>query len=103
MAGIALCHEPLDSRSARRGQQVVRALGAQPVRQLEALLEAAEVDAGQRGQLMDDRVRLRLRHGGHDRVAVERVEHDRLGAQIPDQARLCLAASGADDLMAVLL
>ena len=103
VAGVALCHEPLDTGGARRGQEVVGAFGAQPVRQLEALLEAAEVDAGQRGQLMDDRVRLRLRHGGHHRVAVERVEHDRLGAQIPDQARLCLTACGADDLMAVLL
>src|SRR5687767_10270756 len=55
-AGVALGDEPAHSRLARRGEQRVGALGAQPVGPGEAAVEVLEVaQAGQRGRLMDDR------------------------------------------------
>jgi hypothetical protein len=62
-----------------------------------------EVDVRQCGQLVDDRVRLRLRDGRDDGLAIQRIEDHRRGAQIPQLARLCFAAGRADDLVAMLL
>jgi hypothetical protein len=64
------------------GEQVVGALGAQPVGLGEGAVEVpAEARVCERGRLVDDRVRLgtrdRLPHG----LRVECVEHDRLGAE----------------------
>jgi hypothetical protein len=74
--------EPAYACLARGGEEIVGALGAKPIGLGE---DAVEVAGGarvrERGRLMDDRVGL----GGGDRLAycpgVERVEHDRLGAE----------------------
>jgi hypothetical protein len=82
-AGVALPHEPPGARGLRGGEQVVGALGAQPVGHRERLVEvAAEREAAQRGELVHDDVGPRA----HDRLAqpggVERVDDRRLGAHV---------------------
>jgi hypothetical protein len=101
-AGVALGDEALHARGLGCGQQVVGALGTQAVRQLEALLEAPEVDSAQRSELMDDRVGPGRGNCRYDRIAIERVDYDWLGTQIPQHRRLVLTACGADDRVAVI-
>jgi hypothetical protein len=95
-AGVALRDEARGSR----GQQVVRALRAQPVRQGEVLVELLQVArAGQRGGLVHDRVGRdplhRLARGG----CIQHVEHERLGAGGPQTLALLRRARGAHDLV----
>ena len=98
-AGVALPHEPARAGRARGRDQVVGALGAQPVGHGERLVEVARhAEPGQRGELVHDDVR----PGGDDRVAhrgrVQRVDDDRLGAE---RAQLVdPRAGGAGDVVA---
>ena len=83
-AGVALPHEPRHAGLARGGEQVIGALRAQPVGHGERLVEvAAELERGQRGELVHDDVGPRGEHGLAHGGGVERVEDDRLGAHAP--------------------
>jgi len=101
-AGVALRDEVLDARLAGRLEQVVGALGAEAVGGGEGALEAPQVEvAAERGHLVDDRVGARGGHRGADAVAVEAVDHHRLGAEPAQQVGLRRAAGGAGDGVAV--
>ena len=79
---------------------MIGALGPQTVGHREAAIEVAQVERLDRGQLVDDHVRARLGDGGRDLVGVERVEHDRRGAELIQRRPLGLASRRADDLVA---
>ncbi len=91
-AGVALRDEALHAGGARCREQMVETRGAQDVRRREDLVEATQVaHAGQRGHLMDDRVR----RGAGDRLtdgcSVQSVDDERLGPEVPEQVDLRLA------------
>ena len=84
------------------GEQVVGALGAEPVGQREVALEVAQVDgARQRGELVDDHLGLGLGDRLGDRVGVERVGDDRPRAKAADEVLLLRRARHAHDVMPV--
>jgi hypothetical protein len=84
-AGVALRHEAAHAHRSRGGEQVVGPFRAQAVRLREAAVEAAQVErAGERGELVDDRVGRRVGDRAGDRLAVERIEHDGRGAERAD-------------------
>ena len=98
----ALRDEALDARLAGGREQVVSALGAQAVGGRERALELAQVEvAAERRHLVDDGVGPGVGHGGAEAVAVEAVDHYRLGAQLAQPRDLRRAAGGADDGVAV--
>ena len=87
--------------AVRRRQQVLGALGPQPVREREGLVDVAHVDAGQRGHLVDDHVGVRGLDRGLDGGGVEAVHDLRRGAERAQLAGLGLGAGGAGDGVAV--
>ena len=102
-AGVALGDEAPGARRPGGLEQVVGAFGAKPVRHREALVGVAQArQAGQRGELVDDRVRLGLDDRAHHRVVVERVEDDRLGTGLAERAGLLGRAGRADHGVAAL-
>ncbi len=88
----ALRHEPLDAHRLRGGQQVVGALGAQPVGLREGAVEVPQVHRADRRQLVHDDVRLGGRHGGRHLLGVQRVRHHRRRTQLAQHRLLGLAA-----------
>ena len=99
-ARVALGDEPLHPDGAPSGQQVIGALGPQPVGHREAAIEVAHVERLDRCQLVDDHIGLRLGDGARDLVGIECVNHHRLRPQLPQRPLLGLAPRGADDPMA---
>jgi hypothetical protein len=99
--GIALRDEPASAaHRPGRGEQVVRPGGAQLVGLREGLVEIAQAARrGQRGQLVDDHVRLRAGDRLTDRRGVETVGHHRLGAK-PAPQILLGRATGRPHVMA---
>ena len=92
-AGVALRDEVGYAGRLGRGQQVVRPLGAQPVGGGEPPIDVLDIGlAGVRhgncGHLAHDRVRPGLGHRLTDRHRIQPVHHDRLGAQLRQQAQL---------------
>ena len=90
-AGVALRDDMGDAGRLGRGQQVVRPLGAQPVGGREPAVRMldiglASVRHGNRGHLVHDHLRPGSRHRLTDRRRVQPVHHDRLGAQLLQQA-----------------
>ena len=80
--GVALGDESLDARRLARRQQVVGALGAQPVGERELTIEASHVDRGRYGgELVHDHVGLGLAHGTPHGVGIQRVGHHGLRAE----------------------
>ena len=86
-------------RHAGGGKQVVGALRAQAVGHREEAIDAAHVHlAGHCGELVDDDLRPGLQDDVLDPLGVERVGHDRLGAERMDRAGV-RRARHADDLV----
>jgi len=81
---------------------VVRALGAQAVGRGERAVDVARVHRADRGQLVHDDLRPGGRHRREHRLAVERVGHYRLGAELAQPAGLVRRAGHPDDGMAGL-
>ena len=80
-AGVGLHQQPPGAGGPRAGEQVLGALDAQAVGVGERAVEVAQVrEPGERGELVDDGVGPRGGHRGDDRVAVEAVRDDGLGA-----------------------
>ena len=76
-AGVRLDDEPSYAGSLGSGEQVVGALGAEPVRQREAVVELLEVDpALQRRHLVYDDLRADRLHRSFHRGSVEAVRED---------------------------
>ena len=101
-AGERLRHDPAGARRERRGEQVLGALGPQPVRGRERAVEVArELEVAERGELVDDDVRPRLGDGREHRVAVERVGDHGGRAGRAQRARPRGRAGHADDVVAV--
>ena len=70
-----------------RGEQVVGALRAEPVREREAFVEVLDVgEAAQPGHLVDHDIGLGLPDGLLDRRAIEPVHGDRLGPELVEAA-----------------
>jgi len=98
---MALGEEAARPGRLRRLQQVVGALGAQPVGEREKLVELLQVErAGQAGHLVDDRLRFRPQHRLPDRRPVQPVGDGRLGAQRPQRVGLGGRTGHAGDLVA---
>ena len=70
---------------------MVGALGAQPVRERERLLEPTQVDRAEGGHLVDDHLRLGLGDGPGDRLGVEAVGGHRGRAELAEEVELALA------------
>jgi hypothetical protein len=82
-------------------EQVVGALGAQPVGERELPVEVLEAGRpGQPGQLVDDGLRRGAPQRLDDRVPVEGVGDDRVGPHGPQGASLALRAGHRHDLVA---
>jgi hypothetical protein len=81
-AGVALRDEPLDADGPAGRQEVVGAVGPQPVGHREVAVEVAYVEACDRGQLVDDHVGLGLGDGVGDLLGIERVDDSRSGAEV---------------------
>jgi hypothetical protein len=78
---VALRHEPAHADGAPGGQQMVGALGAQPVGDGRHPLHVPHPHRpAQRGELVDDYIGLGLGHRVGHRVGVKRVNDDRFGA-----------------------
>jgi hypothetical protein len=91
-AGEALPDEP---RVAGGRDQVVGPLGAEPVGRGERLVEAAaELEPGERGELVHDDVGPRGGHGLAYGGRVERVEDDGLGAERPHDVGIRARGAG---------
>jgi hypothetical protein len=100
-AGEALRHEPPDTGGARGRKQVVGAARPQLVGCRERAVEVAQVRRpGERGHLVDDRVRFGVGNRLSDRCRVETVDKDGLGAQVPEQAELRLTTGRCSHVMA---
>ena len=100
-ARVALPHEPGHARLTGGGEQVIGALGAQPVGRGEHLVEvAAELERGQRRKLVHDDVGPRAQHCLAHCGGVERIEDDRLGAHRPDVLRA--VAGGPEHVVTAL-
>ena len=97
--GIALRHEPLHAHGVPGRQQVVSPLGPQAVGQREIAIEVTCVNRPDRGQLVDDHVRLRPAHGLRDLIGIERVRDHRHRAQSVEHRLLGLAPRHAMNLM----
>jgi hypothetical protein len=81
-------HEPAHPDRLPGREQVIRALGPQTVGLREIALHVACVQRSDRGQLMDDHVRLRLAHGLRDLIRIKRVRDDRHSAQLVEHRLL---------------
>ena len=81
-ADIALRHEPPHPDRVPGRQQVVGALGPQAVGRREIAIEMTHVERSDRGQLMDDHLRPRPRHGLRDLIGIKRVRDHRHGAEL---------------------
>jgi hypothetical protein len=90
---------PHHDRLAGR-QQMIRALGPQPVARRERAVEVARVKRRDRGQLMDDHVGLSLSDRLGHLHGIERVGHHRLGAQVPQLSSLGLRPGHPDHAVA---
>jgi hypothetical protein len=100
VAREALGDEAGHAQLARGGQQRVGALGPQPVRRRERLIEVArEASVLERRGLVDDRLRLCLGHGPADRARVEQVERERRRVHRHDRLGVAGRAVGADHLV----
>src|SRR5215204_271645 len=101
--GAKLCAtKRFTPHGAPGGEQVIRALGPQPVRGGEVALHAARVERPDGGQLVDDHVGLSLRDRASDRLWVECVRDHRACAQLAKEILLGLAPHHARDLVPVL-
>jgi hypothetical protein len=78
---------------------VVGPLGPQAVGRREITVHVAQVNRPDRGQLVDDHVRLGSRHGLRDLIGIKRVRDHRHRAQLTEHRLLCLAARHAMNLM----
>ena len=105
-AGVGPAAEALGDEAAGAGlagafEQVGGALGPQPIGLREGSLEAAHVEvAGQRGHLMHDHLGPGGGDRGDDRVAVEPVGEDGLGARGAQGLLVVGAAAHRGDLVA---
>jgi hypothetical protein len=79
---------------------VIGALRPEAVGRREIALHVTRVDRTDRGELMDDHVRLGSRHGVRDLVTIKRVRDHRHGAQLVEHRPLRLATRHAMNLMA---
>jgi hypothetical protein len=97
-----LCATTRRTPAARaRGQQVVGALGAQPVGGGDHALGAAERGRpAERGELVHDHLGLGPGDRAGDRLRVERVHDHRFGAQAREAFGPGRRPGGADDLVA---
>jgi hypothetical protein len=95
----ALRDEPPHADRLPGRQQVVGALGAQPVGHREVAVEVAGVHLADRGQLVDDRLRLGARYRLGHLVGRERVGDDRHSAHLAQHRLLGRAARHAVHLM----
>jgi len=81
-ACVALGDESLDAQLLARRQQVVGALGAQPVGERELAIEVSHVDRRRYGgELVHDHVGLCLAHGTPHGVGIQCVGHYGLSAE----------------------
>ena len=84
----ALRHEASRPDRLPGGEQVVGPLGPQTVRPREIAIEVTQVKPANRGQLMDDHIRLRPSHGLRDLVGIKRIRHHRHSAQLVEHRLL---------------
>ena len=75
-AGERLGDEAADTDRTSGGQEMVGALGAQPVRHRERGREVTHVDMPEVGQLMDDHVRLERTNGSCHLLGIEPVDEE---------------------------
>jgi hypothetical protein len=96
----ALRDHALDIRGPRRGHEIPRTLDAQAgiTRETFFVLRRAR-RKGEIGELMDDCLRRRGLDRARERIRIEHIDHDRLGAEGPQRVALVGRASGADDGM----
>ena len=101
MKGDALRDHALDVGGARGGNQVARALDAQPriARKAFLVLRRAGRES-EIGELMNDRLRRRRLDRARKGLGVEHVDHHRLGAERAQRVGLFGRARGADHRMA---
>jgi hypothetical protein len=78
---------------------VIGPLGPQTVRQREVAIEMTHVHRTDRGQLMNDHLRPRPRHGLRDLIGLKRVRDHRNSAQLIQHRLLCLTTRHAMNLM----
>ena len=101
-AGVALGDESLDARRPAGREQVVGALGAQPVGERELAFEVPHVDLrGYGGELVHDHVGLRLAHDPAHGVGIERVGHHGLRAEAAQLVSLGFRAGHPHDIVPV--
>src|SRR5215467_14384203 len=96
---VALRHEPPHPRRMPDRQQVVGPLGPQAVGRREITIAVTRVNRPDRGQLMNEHVRLGSRHGLRDVTGIQRVCDHRHRAQLAEHRLLRLAAGHAMNLM----
>jgi hypothetical protein len=90
-SAIALRHKPPHPDRLRCRKKVIGALGPEAVGRREIALHVTRVDGTDRGELMDDHVRLGSRHGLRDLAGIKRVRDHRHGAQLLEHRLLRLA------------
>ena len=99
-AGERLGDEALDTDRTTGGQEMVRALGAQPVRHRERGGEVTHVDVAKVGQLVDDDLRFEGGDCGCHLLGIEPVGEERCRALAAELVELGRRSGRAGDVMA---
>jgi hypothetical protein len=99
---VALDDKALDTCRVARRQQMVGALGAKPVGELELAIEASHVDHRRDGgELVHDHVWLRFADGPAHGVGIQGVGHDGLGSDAEQLVAFGFRAGHPNDIVPI--